>query len=259
MAETAIGPGDRNHTGKAHAGGAQPAELGFHTMAAIERATVDLWDVAYSLDEVAVHYPSRVRGWTRAHVLSHLARHADGCVNLLIWAKTGVEHAMYASPADRDADIDEGAMRGRRLLLEDLAASAERLASAGRTMPASAWSTEVVSESGATMPAYEVPRYRLLKIWAHLVDLDNGVGFDDIPVSEELIEDAVRLIRDRPDVPAVTISVIFQDHQPAWPLGDTTSAPSWVQGPPGPILGWLLGRTEGEHLTGDVPKLPVWL
>ena len=36
----------------------------------------------------AFRAPSALPGWTRAHVLTHLARNADAMVNLLTWART---------------------------------------------------------------------------------------------------------------------------------------------------------------------------
>ena len=50
--------------------------------------------------------PSGLPDWTRAHVLTHVARNADAMVNLLTWARTGVPTPAYAS---RDA-----ARRGHR-------------------------------------------------------------------------------------------------------------------------------------------------
>ena len=41
--------------------------------------------------------PSLLPGWTRAHVLAHVAGNADALVNLLTWARTGEETPMYAS------------------------------------------------------------------------------------------------------------------------------------------------------------------
>jgi maleylpyruvate isomerase len=33
--------------------------------------------------------PSALPGWSRAHVLTHVARNADAMINLLTWARTG--------------------------------------------------------------------------------------------------------------------------------------------------------------------------
>ena len=53
--------------------------------------------------------PSLLPGWSRGHVLTHLARNADGAVNLLTWARTGVETPQYVSQEQR-----EPRHRGRR-------------------------------------------------------------------------------------------------------------------------------------------------
>ena len=55
---------------------------------------------AGGLDPAQLAGPSRLPGWTRGHVLSHLARNADALVNLLTWARTGTEARMYASPTE---------------------------------------------------------------------------------------------------------------------------------------------------------------
>jgi maleylpyruvate isomerase len=51
--------------------------------------------------------PSLLPGWTRAHVLAHLAGNADAQVNFLTWARTGVETPPYASDEARDQEIAE--------------------------------------------------------------------------------------------------------------------------------------------------------
>src|SRR5256885_15091039 len=55
--------------------------------------------------------PSLLPGWTRGHVLTHVARNGDGLGNLLRWARTGTETPMYASREARRADIEAGAGR----------------------------------------------------------------------------------------------------------------------------------------------------
>ena len=41
--------------------------------------------------------PSSLPDWTRAHVLTHVARNADAMVNLVTWARTGVPTPAYPS------------------------------------------------------------------------------------------------------------------------------------------------------------------
>ncbi|MDR7300337.1 maleylpyruvate isomerase family mycothiol-dependent enzyme [Haloactinomyces albus] len=234
-------------------------------LASIEHATGHVLDAVHTMDEVSVHRPSLLPNWTRAHVISHLARSADGCVNLLTWARTGVEHPMYASREDRDADIREGSVRSHRILVEDLRASSARLVEAARALPPHAWSAEVVGAPGKPIPAYEVLRSRLLELWIHLVDLDHGFGLDDIPAddAEQLLADTVRQLAGRPDVPALTVVAEFADGTVrSWDLGVPLQRPQQgkrIHGRPGALLGWLLGRAGSGDLRGDVPDLPPWL
>lgn len=256
MADTVLGAGGTH----VPAGAQHSTEQVTTALSAIEAGTQRLLEVGKALDDATVRRPSLLPGWSRAHVLTHLARNADALLNLLIWARTGAEHPMYASPADRDADIQEGSVRGHRLLLEDVVASHGRFAHAVRTLPESAWDAEVVGRE--PMPARDVLRKRLLELWVHLVDLDHGFGFDDIPEPdvEQLLEDTVQMFGGRPDVPAVTVVVDFPGgHLRTWELRGTTAPPTQVRGTPGAMLGWLLGRTGNEELEGEAPELPVWL
>jgi maleylpyruvate isomerase len=259
---TDTGPGDLGGTRGGPVGTDLGADQISAPLAAIERATMRLMETVRGLDDRSVHQPSLLPGWTRAHVLTHLARNADGYVNLLRWARTGVEHAMYPSAADREAAIEEGAVRGHRLLEEDLIASCTRFNEACRGLPSSAWSTEVLAAPGKPIRAHEILRSRLLEVWVHLVDLDRGFGFDDIPEPdvEHLLEDAVRQFVGRPDTPGVTLTVVFSEDRPrTWELGRPKARARRVHGRPGTVLGWLLGRTGGHRLEGEVPELPTWL
>lgn len=165
MIDTALGPGERSGIQNAATGVPPRTEELRPILGAVERATERLIDTVHELDDDALQRPSLLPGWTRAHVLAHLARNADGLVNLLTWARTGVEHPMYASSADRDADVEEGAARGQWLLIEDLSASAARFAQAVRSMPERAWSAEVVADE--PVPAHAIPRMRLRELRVH--------------------------------------------------------------------------------------------
>lgn len=261
MTNTALGP-EEWRTGGAAPGPMTPAERAEAALESVEHVTRRLVATANELDDVAVRAPSRLPGWSRAHVLSHLARNADACRNLLVWARTGVEHAMYASGADRDADIEEGARRGSWLLAADLAASCDRFADVARTMPEEAWNAEVVLASGLPMPAYRVLRLRMLEAWVHFADLDVGVGFGDIPMPELewILEDVVQEFGGRANVPPLCLTVrLPQGRRREWDLRGALAKRIPISGEAGPVLGWLLGRTGGEELSGDLPALPDWL
>ena len=232
-------------------------------LAAVEPATSRLVDAVVHLDDTACRRPSRLPGWSRAHVISHLARNADGLVNLLTWARTGVEHPMYASHADRDADIEEGAIRPHRLLAEDLVAASQRFAHAAQTLAAAAWTTGVASLRGRTFLAAEVPWMRVREVWLHLIDLDAGYDIGDVPdnLVEDLLDGAVRQLGGRAEVPPLHVEAdLPDDRQRSWEVnaGGPDVAAAAIRGDGKELLGWLTGRGSGTGLHGPLPPLPAW-
>src|SRR4029077_20917204 len=81
------------------------------SMARIGEATDRLLASAGALTDTGVREPSLLPGWTRGHVLTHIARNADGLGNLLRWARTGITTPMYASREARRAGIGAGGRR----------------------------------------------------------------------------------------------------------------------------------------------------
>lgn len=228
-------------------------------LAALESATAHLLGVVANVDAATARMPSRLPGWSRAHVVTHLARNADALVNLLTWARTGVEHPMYASGADRDADIEEGAGRPWRLLQEDLDAACTRFADAARGLSRPAWRFDVVGGRGTPLKAHDIPLVRLREVWVHLVDLDRGVDFADIPppVVEDLIDEALREHVGGADVPALRVAVTLPGGgQRTWELARTGEVSSVVRGTGASVLAWLAGRDAGAELVGQPPSLP---
>ena len=64
-----------------------------HSLDRLAAATERLLATATALGDAQVREASLLPGWTRGHVLTHLARNADGMINLLSWART------WASPS----------------------------------------------------------------------------------------------------------------------------------------------------------------
>jgi maleylpyruvate isomerase len=226
---------------------------------AVREATDVLYEVVEELDENAVRGPSLLPGWTRGHVITHLARNADALVNLLTWARTGVEHQAYTSRADRDADIEEGSHRLLQVIKADLDSACQRFDTACREFPAHAWRSEVTAPKGQAIPASAVPLFRLREIWIHLIDLNAGIGFDDLPADfvEEFLDDAVKQFEGRVDPFAVEVT-LPDGTQRIWKLSGPVGRSS-VSGSASAVLGWLTGRTDGSELRGELPDLPDWL
>ncbi|MEU2281793.1 maleylpyruvate isomerase family mycothiol-dependent enzyme [Streptomyces sp. NPDC013178] len=204
--------------------------------------------------------PSALPGWTRGHLLTHLARNADALVNLLTWARTGIPTPMYASPDQRTRDIEAGVGRPLAEQRADVRESAERFRESAEALSDDDWSATVTSGMGRQIPASEVPWLRAREVWIHLVDLRVGVGMDVLPpdLAWALVGDVAGWMTARVD-PGIGVELSAAGHGTValgvGPVGVT------VTGPPYALAGWLIGRGTPEALqvTGELPDIPNWL
>ncbi|XBB65789.1 maleylpyruvate isomerase family mycothiol-dependent enzyme [Nocardioides sp. WV_118_6] len=140
--------------------------------------------------------PSGLPGWSRAHLVAHVAANADALRNLVHWAATGVETPMYASPQQRADDIAAGALRApadlRFWAHSSAAALAGDLGGLGG-LDEAPWQAPVVTAQGRTVPATEILWMRAREVWIHAVDLATGIGFAALPADflDELVAEIV--------------------------------------------------------------------
>lgn len=134
-----------------------------------------------AIDDAAVRHPSRLPGWTIGHVLTHIARNADGHTRRLEGALNGIEVARYpGGPEQRDREIKAGADRTARQLYEDVDESAKRLeATWERSMTAGWPNAHLVATD--RFPTTGSPLRRLREVEVHHVDLGLGYEVTDWP------------------------------------------------------------------------------
>lgn len=216
-----------------------------------------LLDDVRALDDEAVAGASLLPGWTRGHVLAHVARNADACRNLLTWAATGTRTPMYPSAADRDAAIEAGAARSAAEHEADVESSAEHVLADLAALPADRRHVEVGATRGVTLPAHDIVWWRIREVAYHHVDLDVGHGFADLPgavLDRGLTESVARFERfgGAPDLGLVATDA-------PW-TGRLGVGGEPVRGSRVDLLGWLTGRTVGAGLQGPdpLPDLPSW-
>jgi maleylpyruvate isomerase len=209
--------------------------------------------------------PSSLPGWTRGHVLTHLARNADAYVNLLNWARTGIRTPAYASAEARAADIEAGAGRPLAELIEDLRTAAARFADLAADMPASAWAATIEKLGGRKVSAAVVVWDRLREVEVHHVDLDAGYTTADWPeaFSQHLLREIRSGFSKRDDAPSVILRPDELGHDLALrPASAVTDGPV-VAGPSHALAGWLSGRSTGKDLRvipdGPLPSVPAWM
>ena len=146
---------------------------------AVRSHTDLLLGTARALDDATA--PSLCVGWSRGHVLTHLARNGDGMAALVRTAVDGTGETMYLSDQARDADIDAGAPRPLPELVADLEHSAAVLAAALPRLGPDHHGIRLERTPGVhLMRAARIPFLRLREVVYHHVDLDAGFTFVDV-------------------------------------------------------------------------------
>ncbi|MFG2607961.1 maleylpyruvate isomerase family mycothiol-dependent enzyme [Streptomyces sp. NPDC048514] len=222
-----------------------------HDLACVREATEGLLTAVAEMDNVSLAEPSRLPGWSRGHVLAHLARNADALVNVL------QGRPMYASAEGRDADIERDAPRPLDVQLADLRESAARFRAVGDA-PAD-WARTVELRNGVTDSASRVPFRRWAEVELHHVDLGIGYELEDLP--EEFTRRETDFLARRFSGHAGVPATLVTDGTHTWRTGRTADEPEvTVSGRPAELVGWLAGRRDGAALDvrgGALPKLPA--
>ena len=139
-------------------------------------------DVAGLTDEDAAG-PSLLPAWTVGHVLTHLARNAEGLSRMVEAGERGEVGDMYPGGAvSREADIASGAGRSAHDLLEDVRAASDRLDSVlQRRIGDDALWSRMGRTIAREISLSEVPEFRRREVEIHWVDLGLGHTFADAP------------------------------------------------------------------------------
>ncbi|KOV57357.1 hypothetical protein ADK64_40110 [Streptomyces sp. MMG1121] len=232
--------------------GADPVELVVRSGGRLVRA-------AAALPDAALRAPSGLPGWTRGHVLAHVAHSADAYVWLLRLARTGrapgprADAAASATATARDAALP--ADRLVALLRESL----DRFTAHARAMPGPAWERPVAALAGWRHPAWYLLLRCLRELETHHLDLGTGHGTDRWPEAyvSWALDDTLGTLRAQ-GFPLVSVKAV--DLGRNWSV--TAEGPS-VAGAGHQVLGWLSGRLPADVLTADhpahlLPHPPAW-
>lgn len=235
----------------------EPAALDGYLLQ-LRSATAGLLGAAGGLSDADVRAPSLLPGWTRGHVLTHLARNAEGGTRLLNWARTGVPGYEYESAATRAAEIEQGAGRPAAVLVADVRTRAEGFFAAAGQMPAQAWQQTVRWTTGHETEAALVVPMRLGEVLIHHVDLDTGYRPRDWPAAftGDYLARALAALGDHPEW---AVRLEATDTGRVHDAGEMRPAAPVITGPEYALLAWLLGRSDGGELarTGNGPLPPV--
>lgn len=192
--------------------------------------------------------PSGLPGWTRAHVVAHVACNARAIGRLAHWARTGVETPMYASRQARDAEIE--AVAAQQGLPELAERTARELSDALGELTGPQWQAEVRTAQGRLVPASEIVWMRCREVWIHGVDLATGGSFADFPA--ELVDGLLTDVAARGEPPAITL--VATDRDRAWHIGEQGVE---VRGTAAGLAAWVTGRAPAPR--PDAPRPARWL
>ena len=224
----------------------------------IAAATDRLTSGCASLTDDQARRPSLLPGWSRGHVLNHLALQAPALERLLDWARTGTETLQYPNRAERDRAIEDGAARPAAVLVEAVNTAAHQLRRAMEAMPQAAWRATVRPITGEVCPAERVQLIRLRELEVHHVDLGLGYGFNDIPrpVLDLILADVAGSLAQRADMPDLLLRDPEGRTVHRFGAGGPTLTMSRAD-----ALAWLSGRAVPPSFahSADLPRIPNWI
>lgn len=208
-----------------------------------------------------VREPSVLPGWTRGHVLTHIARNGDACARTFAGTLRGEIAARYPDGVEgRAADIEAGADRGATDLIADVRDSIDRLDRVCAALTeASGWN----KPADGDRPAGSWLNSRWREVEIHRADLDGAYHASDWPagfigyllprMATEVGERTEQPLRIEVSRDGSTTTDLGGTVWTSGREGETVSGPDWA------LLAWLVGRpslTEGR--LNALPELAQW-
>lgn len=229
---------------------------GNNPVTAILEATQRYLATVAALTEEQLREPSLLPGWTRGHVVAHVALNAHGFARALRGLRTGEPVPVYDSQEQRDADIEAHASG----TLEELAGMSQMasLRIAGELRLIKAVGTVERTPGGRVLTVVDLVETRWREVEIHHADLAAGLPGGYSPAdwpdyfATYLLETAAE---DRGEEFAATLHATdvgktVRVGQGGHGIAGTAAALAW----------WLIGRSDGEDLVAirGLPTLGAW-
>jgi len=223
-------------------------EAGQRLVRTVDRFTGDDWAA-----------PSLLPGWSRAHVVAHLALNGEALRDVLHGVVERNPVAMYASPEQRDTDIEELAAADHADLRGRLLAVLTTFQEAMVSLPESAWDGRFErTPGGQELPLSALALMRVREIEIHHADLGVGYTADQWPTkfAEVVVDGMVKRLDPEP-----SFRVTPLDSERSWEVGEIGERSAIVTGPVTQLAWWLTGREPGDQVVcsrGDLPTIGAW-
>jgi maleylpyruvate isomerase len=224
-------------------------------LAALAQSADRFLGAVRTLADDDVRRASALPGWTRAHLLTHVAQGADSRTGLLRAARSGLIGEQYPSEQARAGAIEAGARRPAAVIRADVDRAVEECLTAMRQHPAGLWDAPAIWLRGGRGPVRGAVASLRSELEFHHVDLAAGYAPGDWPaefVATELPRVTV-LISHRADAPSMTL---IAAPAAAVAVRICTVPPVDVTGSPAAVLAWLSGRGAGSGLDTGAAGLP---
>ena len=207
-----------------------------------------------ALSDEELAWPSLLPGWSRAHVVAHLAMNGFAMAGVAEAIGRGRPVAMYESDAQRDGEIEELAQVEPGELRDRLLAATTAFTDKIGRMEADRWNG-VYSRlpGGPTWPAVTLVATRRREVEIHHADLAAAYTRHDWPVDflRELL-DAVTVDHGA----SASFRVRATDINGDWTVGDAEAHGPTVMGRAADLGWWMTGRGDGSDLSCDDDRLP---
>jgi len=249
---------------------------------AVRAATRRILRTVTDLTDEQAGARSLLPGWSRAEILTHIARNADGGTGIAQAAARGEIGMQYPGGQDqRTAGIAAGRGATAAALIADVRRACDALMESWQQLPDDAWDRPGMSLTGQrTQRGWVWARWREVEV--HHVDLDMGYSSAEWPVAfvsrglDDSFADLASRAHGRRGPGDLSVRVETTDHDRAWVVRfrpDSTTVErdddatghvdGTVTGWGCDVLAWLYGRDpNGAGLTasGDlaVLRLPEW-
>jgi maleylpyruvate isomerase len=176
--------------------------------------------------------PSLLPGWTRAHVVAHIAGNARSHIRMLRGAQEDQVLDQYPGGAEARASAIKELAEDPAAAVEELHRSAEDLAHAWRGT--ADWTAQARPLDSEPVPVVQLVWARWREVEVHAVDLAGDYQPRDWP--QPFLDRLLAELRSRTDLPRL----------------------DGVTGPDHALAAWLSGRSAGQGLQGVLPHLPEW-
>jgi len=200
--------------------------------------------------------PSLLPDWTVGHVLTHIARNADGHCNMFDGAAQGRVFAQYpGGRAQRVDEIEMGARRRAAEIVDDLETTIAKLEAHWDRATDEMWATGRCTSFAGEMALSLQPFRRWREVEIHHHDLGTEFTWRDWSETYTLreLETTIDALASRLDGHALALRSTDSAH--VWTVPENSCSVLEVRAPRRQLLAWLAGRYD-EPL---YPKLGPWL